>query len=126
MHLAERCIFTSVGQKQNSGERYIPNAEPTGFHFAIQLCRLAALHNGGSHFCFGDQNHEGGSEVEENDSPAAHTDREKESTLVQKTAHSPCRLRHIPGFQGIPRIHNARICRGGRRRCRGECMDKGQ
>lgn len=69
--------------ERESGGWHILDTVPTRFCSAIQLCRLAALHTGGSHFCFGDQKHEGGSEVEEKDSTAAHTDREKESTLVQ-------------------------------------------
>ena len=81
---------------------------------------------GDGFFCFG-ENYEGGLEVEKKDLPAtSNTTREKESTLVQKTTHSPCCLWYLFGVHGIPYIHSARICRSRWRGCRSGCMDKGQ
>ena len=75
---------------------------------------------GDGFFCFG-ENYEGGLEVEKKDLPAtSNTTREKESTLVQKTTHSPCCLWYLFGVHGIPYIHSARICRSrwrGSRHC---------
>lgn len=104
--------------------RHFIGAMPIGFHCTVHLCKQAELHTGGGLFCFGDQNHEGGSQVEEKDSPAAtHTDREKESAPVQKAAHGTCRLWRFPGLHGVPCIHTARIRRRG---WGNKCMDKGQ